>query len=305
VSGRGGGALGAALRERRLLAGDGAMGTALQEAGLAPGGCPEAWNLERPGDVAAVLRAYRDAGADLLQTNSFGGHPARLAAHGLADRCTEINRAAAGIARDASAGSSALVAGSIGPTGQLLRPLGTLDPADARDGFMIQAAALAGGGCDILIVETMTDLEEALLAVEAAAATGLDVIACMTFEITPRGVFTVFGASPGGAAGRLEAAGARALGTNCGTGPGDMIPMVSALRAATALPILAQPNAGLPEVDAGRLRYPESPEAMAARVPPLVEAGASIIGGCCGTTADHVRAIAAAVRRESGATPDR
>jgi 5-methyltetrahydrofolate--homocysteine methyltransferase len=284
------------LGERRLLVAYGARGTALQEADLPPGGCPEIWNLERPETIEAILADYLDAGAEILQTNTFGGSPARLGVHGLQDRCAEINRAAAGMAR-AVAGTGALVAGSIGPSGHLLAPLGPLGADEALDGFRLQADALAEGGVDTLIIETMTDLQEASLAVKAAASTGLPVIACMTFELTPRGIFTVFGASPESAASELEAAGARLLGTNCGTGPTTMVEMVRALRSTTSLPLIARPNAGIPVIKGLRIDYPETPEKMAAHVAPLVQAGASIVGGCCGTTTDKVRAMAAEIRR--------
>jgi len=282
-----------------LLACDGAMGTALQDAGVPAGGCLELLNLERPETVRAVNQGHLEAGAELLQTNSFGGSPARLAAHGLEDRCAEINRAAASIARRV-AGSRALAVGSIGPTGLLLEPLGPLSARQAVDGFRCQSAALAEGGCDALIVETMTDLDEAALAVEAAAATGLPVLASMTFEVTPRGIFTMFGASPERAATELEAAGACALGANCGTGPASMIEMIRALRARTSLPLIAQPNAGIPALARGELQYPETPAGFASHVASLVEAGATIVGGCCGTTAEHVRAFAKEVRRLRG-----
>jgi 5-methyltetrahydrofolate--homocysteine methyltransferase len=271
------------------------MGTALQSAGLAPGGSPDIWGFEHPGIVESILRSYVDAGAELLETNTFGGSPARLDLHGAASRSEEINRAAAATARSV-AGDRVLVLGSIGPTGLLLSPLGPLDEAQALDGFRRQAAALASGGADALIVETMTDPGEAAIAVRAAAETRLPVIACMTYEVTPRGIFTVFGATPERAAKALALAGASVVGTNCGTGPGTMMEMVRALRAATSLPILAQPNAGIPIVEDGVMRYPATPAGMASHVAAFVAAGASIIGGCCGTTAEHVRAMAAEVR---------
>jgi 5-methyltetrahydrofolate--homocysteine methyltransferase len=287
------------LDSGRLLICDGAMGTELQKAGLPAGGCAESWNVDRPGAVAAVSRAYLDAGAEILTTNTFGGSPARLSAHGLPSSCEEINRAGAAIVR-ALASNGVLVAGSIGPTGRILEPLGDLSARDALDGFRRQARALAEGGCDLLLVETMTDLREAILAVEAASGTGLPAAACMTFEATPRGIFTIFGDAPSRAARDLESAGASVLGTNCGAGPETMIDVVRALRAETRLPIVAQPNAGMPALVAGRVLYPASPETMARHVAPLVEAGASILGGCCGTTPDHIRAMAAEARRIRG-----
>jgi 5-methyltetrahydrofolate--homocysteine methyltransferase len=284
------------LSRLTLLVGDGAMGTALQEGGAPPGGCLERLNLEDPGAVAAVHQGHLDAGAEILQTNSFGGHPARLAAHGLGNRCEEINRAAAAITRGV-AGSRALVVGSIGPTGLLLEPLGPLGAAQALEGFRRQATALAEGGCDALLVETMTDLDEATLAVTAAAATRLPVMATLSFEILPRGIFTVFGATPERAAIELDSAGACVIGTNCATGPASMIEVVRALRAARDLPILVQPNAGIPSLADGRLAYPDSPEGFASHIETLVRAGATLFGGCCGTTPAHVRAVAGEVRR--------
>lgn len=282
------------IEQRRVLVGDGGMGTMLQAAGLAPGESPERWNIERPDAIGAVNRAYLKAGAELLETNTFGGTPTRLETHGLADRCAEINRAAAETAR-AVAGDDALVLGSIGPTGALLRPLGPLSPDAAYDAFLRQADALAKGGADALCVETMTDITEACLAVKAAMTTKLPVLATMTFDETPRGPFTMMGVNPARAARELEEAGVVAIGTNCGTGPEPMVDVVRQLRASSELPILVQPNAGLPEYVDGELRYPLEPEGFAAFAATFVEAGANIIGGCCGTTPDHIRALAEAV----------
>lgn len=284
------------LTARGLLAGDGAMGTALLATGLVPGASPERLNIEKPRLVEAVHRAAVEAGAEILQTNSFGGSPARLAEHGLAGAVAPINRAAAALAR-AVAGDRALVAGSMGPTGWLLDPLGPLDPGEAEEGFAMQAAALAEGGCDFLAVETMSDLREAALAVKAAAATGLPVFASLAFESTPGGTFTIFGVSPAEAAATLEAGGATGLGANCGPGPADTAAAIRELRAATTLPLCARPNAGRPVATAVGARYLETPETMAAHAGTLVEAGAAIVGGCCGTDAGHVRAMASALRR--------
>jgi 5-methyltetrahydrofolate--homocysteine methyltransferase len=283
------------LDERRLLTGDGGTGTLLQEAGLAPGGCPELWNVARPDAVRRVVRQYCDAGAELVETNSFGGSPHKLAAYGLADRCEELNQAGAALAREA-AGDAALVVGSIGPTAVLLEPLGLLTQDEARAGFERQAQALAEGGVDVLCVETMIDIAEATCAVTAAAATGLPVIATMTFESTPRGFFTIMGVDIPTAAEKLTAAGASLLGTNCGTGPEPMVEIARAFHECSDLPILVQPNAGLPELRRGQVHYPLTPEGMASWVPALVEAGARVIGSCCGSTPEHVRAMSARVR---------
>lgn len=287
------------LDARGILAADGAMGTALQEAGLPPGVCPESWNLSHAETVEGILRGYREAGAELIETNSFGGNPTRLSPCGLQDGCEEVNRIAAELARRA-AGEEALVLGSIGPTGALLKPLGALSIEEAREGFGRQAAALVAGGADALCVETMIDLAEAIAAVRAASLTGRPVIASLTFEATARGFFTVMGAEAGRAARDLEAAGASVIGTNCGTGPQGMIEVLRVLGKATSLPLMVQPNAGIPILSGGDLRYPESPDGMAWHVARFAEAGARIVGGCCGTTAEHVRAISAEVRRVRG-----
>jgi len=271
------------------------MGTELQAAGLPAGGCPEAWNAERPEAVAAVSRAYVDAGARFLITNTFGGSPAKLAAYGLEAECEALNRSGAACAREA-AGEAALVLGSMGSAGALLEPYGTLSAQDARAGFATQAAALAAGGADALLVETMIDLTEATLAIEAARETGLPVLATMTFDETPRGWFTVMGVDVPRAAAALAEAGASVVGTNCGLGPEGMVEIVRIYATETALPILVQPNAGLPEVSGTEIRYPATPDLFASFVPSLVEAGATLVGGCCGTTPDHVREAARAMR---------
>ena len=284
------GPLGRRVAEQGLLTGDGGMGSLLMEAGLGAGACPELYNVDRPDVVEQICRDYCEAGAQLLQTNSFGASPAKLSGYGLAERCEELNRAAAAIARRA-AGADVLVIGSIGPTGQLLEPFGPLSAVEALEGFRRQARALAEGGVDLLCVETMTDLEEAKLAVTAACETGLEVIATMTFDATPDGPHTIMGNPAAQCATVLVEAGAAAVGTNCGTGPETMIGFVRALRSAVDAPLLVQPNAGLPELRAGEVCYPESPGSMAGFVERLVEAGATIVGGCCGTTPRHIRAI--------------
>jgi 5-methyltetrahydrofolate--homocysteine methyltransferase len=284
------------LAERRLLCCDGGMGSLLLAAGLAPGGCPELWNDERPEVVEQIMRDYLDAGAELVETNTFGGNAERLEEFGLKDRCEELNHAAAEVGRRA-VGEEAILVGSIGPTGKLLEPLGLLAPDLARDGFARQARALVNGGVDVLCVETMTDLAEAVLAVEAAASTGIPVMAIMTFDATPHGPHTIMGNPAPDCARKLEAAGAAVIGTNCGTGPETMLEFVRSLRSATRLPILVQPNAGLPEIRSGEAVYPQGPTSMASFVGALVEAGAAIVGGCCGTTPEHIRAIAQEVQR--------
>lgn len=284
------------LRERGILSCDGAMGTALQSRGGESWPCPEIRNLASPGDVESVHQAALEAGAELLETNSFGGSPARLAASGLEDRCDAINRAAAGLARSA-AGDLALVLGSMGPTGELLEPLGSLAEARALDGFRRQAAALAEGGADALCVETMIDLREALLALEAALETGLPVAVSLVFEATPSGPRTLMGDAAGEAARALAGTGAHLVGSNCITGRELAVQVVRSLASEGGRPVLIQPNAGLPVPGPEGVAWPLGPEEMAALVAPLAAAGASIIGGCCGATPRHTARMAGEIRR--------
>jgi 5-methyltetrahydrofolate--homocysteine methyltransferase len=275
----------------------------LMARGLRPGDPPEALTLTHPDVIESIARLYVEAGADLVTTNTFGGSPLRLRAFGLEGDTEAINRAAVAALRRA-VGDRALVSGSMGPGGHLLQPYGTVSAAEAAASFARQARALADAGVDLFCVETMTDLEEARLAVEAAraAAPHVPVIATMTFERTRRGFFTVMGVSVERAAEVLTAAGAEMIGANCGHGIDAMVEVAQAFRAVTQAPLAIQPNAGLPESRDGVLVYPESPEQFAAAVPALLAAGVRLVGGCCGTTPAHVRAIRAAVdaARRSG-----
>ncbi len=281
------------LRRRERLLADGAIGTMLIARGLPPGEPPERWTIERPHAVEAVARAYADAGADLLTTNTFGASPLRLRAHGLEDRLDEINNRGVQLARDASDGRAYVLA-SIGPTGHLLKPLGDVDAQTVLDGFRRQAAALAAAGADAICIETMTDAVEAVLAIEAvkAEAPGLPVFATMTFDLTPRGPFTVMGVDVPRACSRLQEAGADLVGANCGAGAEAMLAVAREFSRATTLPLIFQPNAGLPEHQEGRLVYPQPPAAFASQVAPLLEI-ATVIGGCCGTTPAHIAALRA------------
>jgi 5-methyltetrahydrofolate--homocysteine methyltransferase len=267
------------------------MGTMLIARGLPSGQAPERWTLDRPDVIEAIARAYVEAGAELVTTNSFGGSPTRLRLHGLESRLEEVNAGAVRLARS-GAQQRAHVVGSIGPTGQLLKPLGSLDPAIVSDGFRRQSAALAGAGVDGFCVETMTDIEEAVLAVEAvrAEAPGLPVFATMTFEQTPRGAFTVMGVSVAQACKRLQDAGAEAVGANCGTGPEAMLAVARQFAGTTTLPLIFQPNAGLPQHVSGRLVYPQRADAFAAHMAQIAPL-AAILGGCCGTTPEHIAAL--------------
>jgi 5-methyltetrahydrofolate--homocysteine methyltransferase len=282
----------------QVLVSDGAWGTFLQKKGLQPGDCPELWCIDRPVDVADVARAYIAAGADMVESNSFGGSPIKLADYGLSARAAEINEAAARLSREA-AGPDRHVIASIGPTGKMLM-LGDVTETEVFDGFAVQAGALARGGADALCIETMTAADEAALAVRAAReTTKAEVICTFTFDRIASGEYrTMMGLSPVDAARAALEAGAHIVGTNCGNGMAGMIDIVREMRAAfPGVPILVHANAGLPTIVNGVNTWPEGPADMAGRVVALVEAGAGIVGGCCGTTPDHIRAIRAVVDR--------
>ena len=291
----------ALLRERAVLIADGAWGTELAKRGLGPGEAPELWNAERPDAVAAVARAYVEAGADILLTNTFGGSRWTLEKAGLGARTAELNRLGAELSKRA-AGDRALVFASMGPTGEFLVPLGLRTEEEFVACFAEQASALVAGGADGIVVETMADLGEATAALMAARQVcDLPVVASMTFSKGPAGFATMMGVRPEQAAAALDAAGADVVGANCGSGIAHMVEVARLLRAATARPLWIKSNAGLPELVDGVTVFRETPEDMAAQVRALLEAGASILGGCCGTTPEHIRRIAAAARAASDA----
>jgi 5-methyltetrahydrofolate--homocysteine methyltransferase len=287
------------LARSRTVLFDGALGTELLARGLPRGTPPEAWNIERPDLVREVHAAYFAAGSDVVSTNSFGGSPIKLAAHGLERRAHELNRAAARLAREA-APAGRFVAGSIGPTGKFLKPQGEYTPEEFAAAFAEQARGLADGGADVLIVETQYDLREALAAVRGArSAADLPVLVTMTFNSFPRGYFTLMGDTVFRAAAELEQAGALAVGANCTLNSEQMVGCVRALREATALPLVAQANAGQPVVAAdGRISYSQGLDDYVRFVPGIVAAGAGFIGGCCGTDPSYIRAMARAIRKE-------
>ena len=283
------------IQERPLL-GDGAMGTQLQYAGLEPGGCGEAWNIECPEKVVAIQRRYAEAGSDCLITNTFGGCAIMLERHGQKGNVEAINRASVEIARDAFGDKKGFVLGDIGPFGGIMEPYGDIAAEDVRQAFRQQAKALVDGGADAIIIETQTALEELELGIEAAVEAGAPcIIGSMAYDVTLDGSTfrTMMGIDPERAAEFMLEKGAHIVALNCGTGM-DMVrarEASSRYRSVTGAPLMAQPNAGTPVLENQMVVYRETPEEMVEGVPDLLAAGCNIVGGCCGSTPDHIRAF--------------
>lgn len=283
----------------RIVVLDGAMGTELDRRGMPAGYCPELWNVEQPEKVREIHRAYIDAGSDALLTNTFGGNRLKLAAYDLADRASELNARAAEIAR-LEAGDDRFVLGDVGPTGLFMEPVGTTSYDEFYEAFAEQVEALVAGGADAVIVETMSAVEEAVAAVRAAkAARSLPVLALMGFnrDADGEGFHTIMGVDIETAVNKLSEAGADCVGTNCWNALGEMCEIVRRIRRFTEKPIVAEPNAGQPKLVDGKTVFDETPEMMAHGVEELVGAGARIIGGCCGTTPEHIRLMASRARQ--------
>jgi methionine synthase I (cobalamin-dependent) len=294
------------LAVRPWLLADGATGSNLFERGLQAGDAPEFWNADHPDRVSQLQRAFVDAGADIILTNSFGGTRHRLKLHRAEHRVGELNEKAAQISRVEAdrAGREVLVAGSMGPTGEILEPLGPLGPDAARDAFAEQASALAQGGADLLWIETMSSVEETDAAVAGARTTGLPVVATLSFDTNGR---TMMGITPADLAGLHRKHQLAACGSNCGTGPAELVACIVNLASAsdpTAI-LVAKANCGIPQFIDGEIRFNGTPELMARYACLSLDAGARIIGGCCGTSPEHLRVMRRALESHvRGSKPD-
>jgi len=273
---------------------DGAWGTELQKLGLPAGSAPELWNVENAGAVEAVARGYVEAGSEIILTNTFGANRFILDSHGAGDRVAELAEAGAAISRRAS--GDAKVFASIGPSGKIVM-MGDVPAEDLSAAFAEAAVAVERGGADAIVLETFNELEEARIALQAVrSACDLPVVVSMTFASGPDGTASMMGNTPADLAAVAESEGAAGVGANCGCGPDNYVKVAKLFHAATDLPIWIKSNAGLPEFVDGRTTFPMGPEEFASFTPKFIEAGADFLGGCCGTTPDHIRALAAAVQ---------
>jgi len=286
------------IKEKNVLISDGAWGTFLHQNGLQPGECPELWNITNSEAVFNIAKSYVDAGADMILTNTFGGSPNKLMHYGLEDRTYELNKAGAEISRKAAFNDN-FVLGSIGPTGVILM-MGEVTEESLFEGFKTQAKGLADGGVDAIIVETMSAIDEAVLAIKAAKeVSNLEIICTFTFEKTVDGKYkTMMGVTPTQMVSVVKEAGADIIGANCGNGFENMIDIVKEIRSVDIeTPVLIHANAGKPIFEDGKTVFPESPEIMASRVDELIKCGANIVGGCCGTTPEHISVISKKLKK--------
>lgn len=286
------------LEEGRILVGDGAMGTMLQASGLTDGGAPELWNVTHPDRVQAVYQAYVDAGSNMIETNTFGGTSARLKMHNLQERVIELNRAGAQLACEVAHPKGVLVAGSIGPSGELIEPVGPLSMEDAEAMFAEQTVGLVQGGVDCVVIETMSHLNEVQAAVNGVrkVAPNLPIVATMSFDTN---LHTMMGVSPREAVETIAGWGVKVIGANCGRGTDDMD--IIATQMAQYRPagtyLMIQSNSGLPKFDNGNIHYEGTPEVMAEYALKMRGLGINIIGACCGSTPDHIAAMKAALEQ--------
>lgn len=280
------------LRSGTILVADGAMGTMLMERGLKQGEPPELFNLTRTHILEEIARLYLDAGADIIQTNTFGASPLKLSSYSLGNRVEEINRNAVLAVRKVVE-DHAYISGSCGPTGRFLKPYGDIESEEMYNAFEKQIDTLISSGVDIICIETMIDLREATLAIKAAKtiSPSTPVIATMTFDHTPKGFYTIMGVSTEAAVKGLDKAGADIIGSNCGNGIENMIKIAQEYKNYSRLPLIIQSNAGIPAVKGDKAVYPETSEFMAEKAKELIRIGVAIIGGCCGTTPEHISAI--------------
>ena len=286
------------IESGETLISDGGIGTYLQSHGLEAGGDPEEFNITNPETVKLMAKEYYDGGSDIVLTNTFGGTIFRQKHYGLDHKVHDLNEQAALIAKSQTP-EGKFVLGSVGPTGQFLEPYGDTSEKDMYEGFKQQILALEAGGVDGIILETMTALEEASIAIKAALEnTNLLIAATMTFDKGPRGFFTMMGITPEDAAIELSNAGAHIVGSNCGNGIDNMIEIAQKMRDSTDRPLIIHSNAGIPSMKSGNIIYPETPEYMAERFMKLKDIGINIIGGCCGTSPTHIKAIHESLKKD-------
>lgn len=289
------------LKAGEVLLSDGAWGTELQKLGLEAGGNPEEWNITNPEKVKQVSESYYQAGADMGLTNTFNGTRFRQKHYGMTERVGEFNQAGAKLAKEVAQKYGGFVVASMGPTGEFVEPLGLVSEDEMYEAFKEQANAVKAGGADAVVIETIFNLPEMKIAIRAAKDAGLFVMSTMFFDAKadpatgekPKdasfGFATMFGESPAECVEAMEAAGADVIGTNCGNGIENMVRIVKEMKPIATKPILVHSNAGIPKLVGTKVVYDETPEVMAAKVKALVEAGAQIIGGCCGTSPEHIR----------------
>jgi len=280
------------LKNGEVLVADGALGTMLFQRGLKPGECPELFNLTHPEILVEIASLYLQAGADIIQTNTFGGSPLKLSNYQLEARIKEINGTAVSIVKKV-VDDKAYVSGSCGPSGEMLEPYGNIEEETMYNSFKEQISAMISVGIDLICIETMTDLQEIMLAVKAAKSVSIrtPVMATMTYDKVPKGFYTIMGVNIEKTVEGLTEAGADIIGSNCGHGIDDMIEIAKQFKTISSKPIVIQSNAGLPENKDNEIVYRESPSYFAEKTIELIEAGVSIIGGCCGTTPEHIGAI--------------